>query len=341
MRKLIPRLIEEDAALQVIGTARNGLEAVGMVQDLKPDVVTLDIEMPVMDGLEALDKIMEKRPTPVIMLSSLTQEGADATIAALQSGAVDFVSKPSGSISTDLFKVKDELVSKIKQAARMPLRSFILNGKFAPRSRTEQPTSAKTGLTKRFDQIVAIGTSTGGPKALETVITALPASFPFPIVLVQHMPPKFTKSLAERLNRLSNVRVIEAEDNQPVLGGTVYIAPGDYHLNVVQTHREFKIHLHRQPARNGHRPSVDELFESVSRLKSLDKHYILMTGMGSDGAQGMQAAKLAGARSTVAESQETCIVYGMPKAAVALNCVDYTVPLHRIASKIVEITGLS
>ncbi|QMV41965.1 protein-glutamate methylesterase/protein-glutamine glutaminase [Cohnella cholangitidis] len=339
MRKLIPRLIEEDEAIQVIGTARNGLEAIGMVMEHKPDVVTLDIEMPEMDGLEALDKIMERRPTPILMLSSLTQEGADATIAALQGGAVDFVFKPSGSVSTDLFKVKDELISKIKQASQMPLRSLVSTRKAVSRNGAGQPVRDKLGLTKEFDQIVALGTSTGGPKALETVITALPASFPFPVLIVQHMPPKFTKSLAERLNRLSNVRVVEAENNQPVLGGTVYIAPGDYHMNVVQANREFRIQLHQQPVRNGHRPSVDELFDSVSQLKNLKKHFVLMTGMGSDGARGMLNAKQTGARTTIAESQETCIVYGMPRAAVELDCVDYRIPLHLIAPKILEVTG--
>ncbi|AJS59520.1 protein-glutamate methylesterase/protein-glutamine glutaminase [Paenibacillus sp. IHBB 10380] len=339
MRRLISRLIAEDTALEVIGIARNGLEAVSMVKELKPDVVTMDIEMPEMNGMEALTRIMEHRPTPILMLSSLTQDGASATITALQNGAVDFISKPSGSNSFDLFKVKEELISKIKQAAQIPLRNLILSNIIVSQVDLGQPRSAQTRLTKEFDQILALGTSTGGPKALDTVITALPASFPYPLLVVQHMPPKFTKSLADRLNRLSSVRVVEAEDNQLVLGGTVYIAPGDYHMTAVQTNKEYRIKLHQEPQVNGHRPSVDVLFDSISQLKSLKRHFILMTGMGNDGAEGMLSAKQAGAHSTIAESQETCIVYGMPGSAVKLGCVDYTVPLHLITSKILQVTG--
>lgn len=340
MRKLISRLIAEDTALEVIGTARNGLEAVNMVKQLKPDVVTLDIEMPEMNGLEALIFIMEQRPTPVIMLSSLTQEGALATITALQNGAVDFISKPSGSISIDLFKVKEELVFKIKQASQIPLRNLILNNITISKGNVGQQKMTQARLIKEFDQILALGTSTGGPKALDTVITALPADFPYPLLVVQHMPPKFTKSLAERLNRLSRVRVIEAEDNQPILGGTVYIAPGDYHMTTIQISGEYRIKLHQEPQVNGHRPSVDVLFDSISQMKSLKKHFILMTGMGSDGAKGMMAAKQSGAHSTIAESKETCIVYGMPRSAIEMGCVDYTVPLHLITSKILGVTGV-
>lgn len=347
MRKLISRLIEEDASLQVIGTARNGLEAVQMVKELHPHVVTLDIEMPEMNGLEALKKIMEERPTPVLMLSSLTQEGAHETIAALQCGAVDFVPKPSGSISADLFKVKEELISKIKLASQTPLATLLslsknkTTNKTTPKVGFEHKHIVKNGLeTKEFDQILAIGTSTGGPKALEIVITALPANFPYPVLVVQHMPPKFTQSLAQRLNHLSHVEVIEAEDNQIVQGGTVYIAPGDYHMTIVQRNREFRIHLHQQSPRNGHRPSVDVLFESVSKLIRLKQHYILMTGMGNDGAKGMSEAKQAGMCSTIAESKESCVVFGMPKSAIELNCVDYIVPVNQITSKILKVTGL-
>lgn len=345
MRKLISRLIDEDAALQVVGTARNGVEAVELVKKLRPDVVTLDIEMPEMDGLEALDKIMTARPTPVLMLSSLTQEGAHATIQALQAGAVDFISKPSGSISTDLYKVKDELVAKIKLAAQIPARTLTLPGMNMNAGMKVRHREKKTGIplppVKKFDQIIALGTSTGGPKALEAVLTALPADFPYPLLLVQHMPPKFTASLAARLDSISAIRVVEAQDKELITGGTAYIAPGNYHMTAVLKNREFRIELHQLPPRNGHRPSADVLFNSVSGLSGLKKHFVLMTGMGSDGAQGMLSAKQAGAHSTIAEAKETCIVFGMPRSAIELNCVDYTVPLHRIASKLEEVTGCS
>ena len=338
MRRLISRLITEDSTLEVIGTARNGLEAVTMVKELKPDVVTMDIEMPEMNGLEALTKIMEQRPTPTLMLSSLTQDGASATITALQKGAVDFISKPSGSNSFDLFKVKKELIFKIKQAAQIPLRNLIINNIIVSKINVDKKESTPTRVIKNFDQILALGTSTGGPKALETIITALPPDFCYPMLVVQHMPPKFTKSLADRLNRLSNVRVVEAENNQPVLGGTVYIAPGDYHMIVIKSNKGFVIRLHQEPQVNGHRPAVDLLFDSISELKTLKRHFILMTGMGSDGARGMLSAKQAGAQSTIAESKESCIVYGMPKSAVELGCVDHIVPLHLITTKIMEVT---
>lgn len=341
MRKLISRLIEEDAALEVIATARNGLEAVKLVNELKPDVVTLDVEMPEMNGLEALAQIMAQRPTPILMLSSLTQAGASATITALQSGAIDFISKPSGSVSFDLFKVKEELVSKIKQAAQIPVSRMIPSHRAASKVDLRYKDSVQAGLMKEFNQILAIGTSTGGPRALETVITALPASFPYPLLVVQHMPPKFTKSLAERLNKLSGVRVVEAENNERILGGTVYVAPGDYHLTAVHINGEYRIKLNQEPTRNGHRPSADVLFDSITQLKSLKRHFILMTGMGNDGANGMVLAKQTGASSTIAESKETCIVYGMPRSAIELACVDHTVPLPLITSKILEVTGAS
>lgn len=344
MRKLISRFIEEDPSLQVIGTAQNGSEAVQMVKELQPDVVTLDIEMPVMNGLEALKKIMVERPTPVLMLSSLTQDGAQETIEALQCGALDFITKPSGSISADLFKVREELISKIKLAARtrvanlLPLNTNKNTLKIDIKQRSIVPTGQRT---MSFDQIVAIGTSTGGPKALELVITSLPAHFPYPVMVVQHMPPKFTQSLAKRLDSISGVRVVEAEDNQVVSGGTVYIAPGDYHMAVVEIKGEYRIHLHQQPPMNGHRPSVDVMYESVTKLSKLKRHYVIMTGMGSDGASGMLQAKQSGPCSTIAESKETCVVYGMPRSAIEKQCVDFIVPLTQITSRILKVTGVA
>ncbi|HIW34316.1 MAG TPA: chemotaxis response regulator protein-glutamate methylesterase [Candidatus Paenibacillus intestinavium] len=340
MRKLISRLIEEDPTLEVVGTARNGKEGVQLVKELRPDVVTMDIEMPEMTGLQALTIIMDQRPTPVLMLSSLTQDGASATITALQNGAVDFISKPSGPLSLDLIKVKEELITKIKLAAQVPIRQVFASKRMAERVALEPKIDALNGLSKQFDQIVALGTSTGGPRALETVITALPANFPYPLLVVQHMPPKFTKSLADRLNRITNVHVVEAEDNQLLVGGTVYIAPGDSHITVVQSAREYRVRLNKGPLVNGHRPSVDVLFHSVAKLKIPKRHFILMTGMGSDGADGMYEAKKLGAYSTIAESKETCIVYGMPKSAVELGCVDYIIPVHQITSKLLRVTGV-
>ncbi|WP_334078189.1 chemotaxis response regulator protein-glutamate methylesterase [Paenibacillus sanfengchensis] len=339
MRRMIVRLVEEDADIEVIGTARNGAEGVRMVKELRPDVVTMDIEMPEMNGIEALGKIMEELPTRVIMLSSLTREGAEETITALQSGAVDFLPKPSGTATAGLAGVKEEIVGKIKAAARTPLSVLIAARRGAARQTSWEPKRAASEGAKEFRQIVAIGTSTGGPKALETVLTGLPADFPHPVLVVQHMPAKFTLSLAQRLNNLCRIRVVEAENGQVVQGGTAYIAPGGYHMTLVRKQQEVRIILNQEPPQNGHRPSVDAMFESVSALPGLKKHFVLMTGMGSDGAKAMAQAKRQGAESTMAEAQETCVVFGMPRAAINLGCVDHVVPLTVIAAKIRQLTG--
>jgi two-component system chemotaxis response regulator CheB len=342
MRKLITRLLEEDPELQVAGTAKNGEEAVRLAEELRPDVITMDIEMPVMNGLEALSQIMKSRPVPVVMLSSLTKEGASETIEALRRGAVDFIGKPSGSTSADLYKVREEMLSKIKAAAK--ISAVALKPIARPRTAASAagaasvPAGKKDQMFKEFQQIVVIGTSTGGPRALDAVIGTLPAGFAYPVLVVQHMPPKFTKSLAQRLDGVSNVRVVEAQDGEPILGGTVYIAPGDYHITAVEKAGEYRIRLNQDPQRNGHRPSADVLFESAAKLSKLKRHYVLMTGMGQDGAKGMLLGKESGSASTIAEAKETCVVFGMPRAAIEFKCVDHVVPLDRITAKILEVT---
>ncbi|MDG0809511.1 protein-glutamate methylesterase/protein-glutamine glutaminase [Cohnella rhizosphaerae] len=342
MRKLIKRLLEEDPELSVPGVATNGAEAVRMTQELVPDVVTMDVEMPGMNGLDAVSAIMRSRPVPIVMLSSQTQEGAAATIDALRRGAVDFVGKPSGSTSFDLYKVRTELVAKVKAASKtrktaLKLPSAAVNP--APRGAAAGAVREDAPGFRSFGQIVAIGTSTGGPRALDAVLTALPPDFRCPVLVVQHMPPRFTKSLAERLNAICEVRVSEAEDGESLRGGRVYIAPGDKHLTIAEKGGAYVVKLTEEPLRSGHRPSVDVLFESVARLSRLKRHYVIMTGMGQDGAKGMLLAKELGAASTIAESQETCVVYGMPRSAVELGCVEHIVPLGRIADKIVQVTG--
>ncbi|WP_339319762.1 chemotaxis-specific protein-glutamate methyltransferase CheB [Paenibacillus sp. FSL R10-2734] len=341
MRKQISILIAEDSTIEVIGAARNASEAVSKVQELRPDVVTIDIEIPELNSLVALSSIMSQRPTPILILGSRTKDGITATITGLQNGAVDFISKPTKSNGFDLSDIKDELLFKIKQAAQIPLRTLILNNITVSKviSGLQAEENSKSGCKEALDQIVAIGCGVGGPKALEIVISSLPANFPYPLLIAQHMPPKYTKVLAERLNRFSNVRVVEAKDDQLVLGGTVYIAPGDRHMTVIQKQQEYRIKLHQKLPVNAHRPSIDVLFDSISGLKSLKQHLILMTGMGNDGARGMLLAKQAGTQSTIVESHETSIVNEMPGAAVALGCVDYEVPSHLLASKIMEVTG--
>lgn len=340
MRTQITDLLAEDIALKVIGTARNASEAVSMVHELRPDVVTIDIQIPVLSSLVALSSIMSQRPTPILILGSGTKDGITATLTALQSGAVDFIPKPSRGKGHDLSSIQDELILKIKQAAQIPLRTLILNNITISTVISEDvKQNAVGGCTEVFDQIIGIGCGVGGPKALEIVMTSLPANFPYPILVVQHMPPKYTKILAERLNRFSGVRVVEAKENQLLLGGTVYIAPGDSHMTVIQKESAYRIKLHQRLPVNRQRPSIDVLFDSISECKGLKQHLVLMTGEGSDGAKGMLSAKQAGAQSTIVESQETSIINEMPEAAVKLGCVDYEISSLLLAAKIMEVTG--
>lgn len=366
MRKIISDLISEHPDYQVAGTAKNGLEAVELARKLEPDCITMDVEMPEMNGLEALKRIMKDNPTPVIMLSSLTQEGALETIQALEWGAVDFVQKPSGSISLDLFKVKETLYEKLAVAVQSKVKrsSKAVSASLAdlpppappktggsmgdrtakppltaakPQASAAEPESPRTPSTG-FDQLVAIGTSTGGPRALMQVLSQLPGNFPAPIVIVQHMPPNFTLSLATRLDANSRIKVVEGADGMVLQAGTAYVAPGGYQMRV---HKDaasgYRLAVTSEEPRGGHRPSVDTLFESILPLRELKRHIVIMTGMGSDGAKGMLALKRHGAVSTIAESEETCVVYGMPRAAAELNGVDYLLPVHQIAAKLVQV----
>lgn len=354
MRKMISDMISEVPQFQVIATAKNGKDAVEKVKELNPDVVTMDVEMPEMNGLQAVKAIMEEHPVPIIMLSSLTEDGAKETIMALEFGAVDFIRKPSGSISLDVYKVSSLLAEKLKVAVTTkvrkidsaPSRSLLKPAQPAMRPprpvvQPEMPKSSvfpERAVSQKFSQIVAIGTSTGGPRALQQVLSRIPERFPAPILIVQHMPPNFTKSLAHRLDTLSPVHVVEAEDAMIVQSGTAYIAPGGYHMGLLhESSGNYRIRLTKDEPRNGHRPSVEVLFESMLPYKELTRHVVIMTGMGSDGARAMQALRAAGVESTIAESEETCVVYGMPRAAVELNCVKYVLPLHEISEKLIHL----
>ncbi len=366
MRKVISDILASDPAIEVIDRARNGLECLTKVKELNPDVVTLDIEMPVMNGLEALQQLMKDSPVPVVMLSSLTREGADATIRALELGAFDFVTKPSGPISLDIHTVKDSIISRVKAAAitkrrhkafRLPPGA--LNQPNPPTAKTSPPEppvgSAPTVSTVpaappskptlhqlggKISKLVAIGTSTGGPKALQTVLTALPANFPAPLVIVQHMPAGFTKSLAQRLDTLCAIRVVEAEDGQLIRPGTAYIAPGGYHLEVTQrSDGTLQTCLHQAEPRGGHRPSVDVLFESVGKLANVHKWAIIMTGMGNDGTKGLKQMKATGHVTSIIEDESSCVVFGMPRAAIQAGLADNIVPLDKIAETLVRLVN--
>lgn len=334
MRKLISDIISDDPQFEVIATAVNGQDAVDKALSLKPDMITMDIEMPQMNGIEALQKIMQQQPTPIIMLSSI--DDASMTMKALDIGAVDFIKKPSGSISLDLYKIKQIIIDKCLAAVQTNRTSLQAQALVTATKRTTKIATQ----TKRssFEHIVAMGTSTGGPKALQHVITQLPGSFPAPVLVVQHMPPSFTKSLAERLDLISDIKVVEAEQGDLVKAGTVYIAPGGWHMMLKQDDQaQYRIQLTKDEARNGHRPSVDILFESLIPFTELIRHSVIMTGMGSDGAKGMKALKEAGAHSMIAESMDSCVVYGMPRAAIEMDAVSDILSLEHIPAKMIDL----
>ncbi|MCF6410587.1 protein-glutamate methylesterase/protein-glutamine glutaminase [Pseudalkalibacillus salsuginis] len=333
MRKVISDLLSGDPSILVVGSARNGEDALRKIPQLTPDVVTLDVDMPVMDGLTTLKKIMEHFAIPVIMLSSVTKAGAAQTIESIQAGAVDFIPKPSGAISLDIHKVQEELLRKVKVASEVKIKDHLAEKKPIARY-TKEP--MEKGLTKKH-KIIAIGTSTGGPKALVEVISNLPDSINVPVLIVQHMPVGFTKSLAERLNKLSSLSVMEAVSGEPLMNNTVYIAPGGYHLKAVHGKNGVVIELDDDtPPNRGHRPSVDEMFYSLSRLKDYQKIAVIMTGMGSDGTEGLLALKKEADTIAIAESEESCVVYGMPRSAIATQKVDEIVHVTEISERIVR-----
>ena len=316
MRNVISDIINSDPQLQVIGTARDGEEALSKLDVLEPDVITLDIEMPRMDGLSVLKQIMKRKPKPVIMLSALTREGAIYTLKALDYGAVDYITKPSGNISLDLHTIKDEIISKIKMAASANLPKLKI-----------KPISIES--CELGDNVVAIGASTGGPQALTYVLTSLPQNIP-PILIVQHMPEGFTKSFAERLDKLCKFKVKEAEEGDYISKDLVLIAPGGFHMAVSKTGR---IRLDRTPPIHGVRPAVDPMMTSVARFYKSRAVGVILTGMGRDGAYGMKKIKEYGG-VTIAQDEKTSVVFGMPKAAIEEGCVDVVLPLHKIPIEI-------
>lgn len=489
MRKIISDLIETDPLFQVIDTANNGREAAKKVVELKPDVVTMDVEMPEMNGLEALKIIMSQRPLPIIMLSGINEQGMRETIMALENGAFDFIRKPSVSNSQDIEEVGQQLRRQLHTAVHAlernrkraeqknmaadvapspylqdsqelreegqqpstepqaapsekkllkrdadkrldqgrperfqvkpapqtpntnvrPSRPEVSTDKAAQDKRSVAPKPADTRPVSKpsfvtgtpakkqpelptkpvreeepkrtkpvitppvapvfkkeieksvapsspptatpalnrpaaverntapWRQLVAVGCSTGGPRALKSLLENIPANFPAPIVIVQHMPPNFTRSLAQRLNSLSRITVVEAEQGMVLQAGTAYIAPGGYHMTVTRSQGSYRIQLSQEPPRNGHRPSVDTLFASIQPFTDLQRHAVLMTGMGSDGAREMKNLYDSGINSTIAENEDTCVVYGMPRSAVELGCVNHLLPLPEIAPKLIQI----
>jgi two-component system chemotaxis response regulator CheB len=337
MRKLISDFINSDDGLEAIGTARNGEDALKKINNLLPDVVTMDVEMPVMNGLDALEEIMKNDPIPVIMLSSTTTEGAMSTVRAIQSGAIDFISKPSGPISLDLEKVKKQIIDKIYAAGSVDMKRMNISETFTSGNIKPNETFKKEfSMLRKTKKLICIGSSTGGPRALQQVLTKIPKDIPSPILIVQHMPAGFTKSLADRLNAISEIQVKEAKDGEIIKDGIAYIAPGNYHLKMRTIGSSLAVQLEQTPPKRGHRPSVDVMFESISRLQHLSKVAIIMTGMGADGSEGLIKLKESGNTVAIAESEHSSIVFGMPKSAIATTLVDEVVHLDEIASAILK-----
>lgn len=327
MRGLITAVLSQDPEVSVVGQAGDAMEARAAIKELNPDVVTLDIEMPNMNGLEFLEKIMRLRPMPVIMVSTLTHQGADASLAALEIGAFDCVSKPSPGERNPF----GDLAEKVKAAARSQWRYG---------QRSSAPPLAANAPASEFRvgrKIVAIGSSTGGVEALITVLQKFPRNCP-PTVITQHMPPTFTKSFAERLNRLCAPVVEEATDGARLEIGKIYLAPGgDRHLQVVNLTAPC-CRLAERPPVNGHRPSVDVLFDSVAELAGRNAVGVILTGMGRDGAAGLLKMRHAGAR-TIGQNEKTCVVYGMPRVAHELGAVEHQLPLGSIGEEILKLTA--
>ena len=328
MRQLLSTMMRSDPDIEVVGAAPDALVARQMIKDLNPDVVTLDIEMPNMDGISFLEKIMKLRPMPVLMISSLTQAGAEATLQALELGAVDYIAKPKVDLEQGLGEKEAEIVEKVKIAAKVRVR-----GRTAAAARRVVPATTRTGFGAS-QRVVAIGASTGGVEALRVVLCDLPADSPA-VVVTQHMPAGFTTRFAERLNKLAQVAVQEAADGQRILPGHVYIAPGNRHLEIVGSGANYTCRLNDSAPVCGHRPSVDVLFHSVAASAQANAIGVILTGMGKDGAEGLKQMRDGGG-ATIGQNEATCVVYGMPKAAAALGATETELPIEKIAAAIVD-----
>ncbi len=322
MRQLLTKILSSDPELEVVGTAGDPYAAREKIKLLNPDVLTLDIEMPRMDGLTFLEKLMRGHPMPVIMISSLTDKGADTTLRALSLGAIDYVSKPKVDVSNGTIEQAEAIVAKVKAAAHARVR----------RANASAPQPAALSEKKyQFSathKIVAIGASTGGTEALKDLLSPLPADFPG-IVIVQHMPETFTRQFSERLDSLCKIRVKEAQDGDRILPGHALLSPGGHHMAIVRRGMEYAVHVYRGERVNLHMPSVDVLFSSCAHNMGKNALGVLLTGMGADGAKGMLEMKHAGSFN-IAQDESTSVVFGMPREAIQLNAVDRVLPLGQI-----------
>lgn len=334
MRKLLTEILNDDPMIEVVGAAHDPFDAREKIKRLNPDVLTLDVEMPKMDGVTFLSNLMRLRPMPVVMVSTLTEKGADITFQALELGAIDFVTKPKVDQEKQLERYAKEIISKVKVAANAQVKA--INKKVVDIKSASLGSVAKMNLDTT-DKIIAIGSSTGGTEALKDVLVDMPGNCPG-IVIAQHMPPAFTKPFADRLGKVTPLNSKEAEDGDQILPGHIYVAPGGKHLEIYLDGARYRCRLTDAPPVNRFKPSVDVLFDSVAKYVGKNAVGVILTGMGRDGAKGLKGMQEKGAL-TVAQDENTSVVWGMPGAAVELGAADDILPLDQIAGKIVNLVS--
>lgn len=339
MRRILTDILESAGDIKVLSTAKDGVEALEKAKVIEPDVITLDVEMPFMDGMNCLRELQKITDAHVIMLSGLTRNGEMATIEALAAGAIDFITKPTGLFGIAGEAKKKEIIEKIRMTKGIRKR-----GARAVKAEVAKPAVQTRQVSQRNNDLktlIALGTSTGGPKALQEVLPHIPGNVPAAVVIVQHMPPGFTKSLADRLNTLSDLFVKEAEDNETIKPGYAYIAPGDFHMEVRKASNNIlKIKLTQGASVAGHRPSVNVMMNSIADTKFPSVIGVIMSGMGADGSEGIVNIKKSNNGIIISQDEKSCVVYGMPKSAVNTGIVDRVVPLKKIAEVIVKYLGV-
>jgi len=331
VRSLLTEIIRDAPDMTLVGAAPDAYVARDMVNQFAPDVITLDIEMPRMDGLAFLEKLMKARPTPVVMISTLTETGAEATLQALELGAVDFIPKPKLGIASGIREYAELIVEKIRAAAAVRVRTIIK--KNTPDIALGQKTTT-VGRLQSTEKIIAIGASTGGTEAIKDLLMQLPAAVPG-IVMTQHMPAGFTRTYAARLNKVTRLHVVEAQGGERILPGHAFLAPGGHHIVVVRSGADYVVKLSDAEPVHRHRPAVDVMMESVALAGGKNVLGVLLTGMGKDGAKGMLDIRNHGGY-TFAQDEASCVVYGMPKEAVAIGGVDQTLALDKMGAALVE-----
>jgi two-component system chemotaxis response regulator CheB len=348
LRRSLPKILETDPEIEVVGTAADGEAALRLMRELRPDVVTLDVMMPVMDGLTALRHIMKETPTAVLMVSSATREGTDETLEALSLGAIDFIQKPSGPTSLDIEQVSEDLIGKVKLAytGKIKIAATVDATRARLRAISEQlkqgqpkpvlPPVRRSPTSGRAKGLVAIAASTGGPAALQVLLPQLPADLGAGLVIVQHIAAGFTRPLAERLNAISQLRVKEAEDGEPITPGLALLSPADHHLSVARQGELWVARLSLEPVNALYRPSASVLFDSVARTCGSAACAVILTGMGDDGAASLRAVFEKGSH-TIAQDEATSLIYGMPKRAVEAGGIAVSLPLEKIAEEIVRV----